>query len=102
MSGNVMIDLRSGAAPSGLVIRLLPATRVMLVVKGAPADGTHFRVTDAQGRELVRSRFYGDAPRGLTVPPGSYKFVLVGTNDSVLSEKNVTVGAVPMTVELAR
>lgn len=102
VSGNVILDLRSGAAPAGMVIRLQPSTRVMVVVSGVSADGLRFRVTDAKGNALVESRFYGDAPRGLTLPEGRYKVALVDANDSILSERDVAVGSAPLTVELTR
>ncbi len=102
VSGDVMLDLRSGVAPANVVIKLVPATRVMIVPKGVTTQGLRFRVTDEQGLDLVSSRFYGDGPRPLTIPQGSYKLALLDANKTVLREQPLVVGSTPMTVELSR
>jgi RNA polymerase sigma-70 factor (ECF subfamily) len=102
VSGDVLLDLRSGTAPANFVITLVLATRVMLLVKSEPADGLRFRITDEQGLDLVSSRFYGHGPHPLTLPQGTYKVALLDANKTVLEEQTMTVGATPMTVELSR
>lgn len=102
VSGNVLLDLRSGTAPPIFVIKLVPATRVMLVVSGETPDGMRFLVTDEQGLDLVSSRFYGEAPRPLSLPPGNYTLALLDASKTRLKERSLVVGAGPMTVELTR
>jgi hypothetical protein len=102
VSGDVLLDLRSGVAPANFVIKLVPATRLVLIVKGEPADHLRFRVTDEQALDLVNGSFYGSGPRPLTLPPGTYKVALLDANKAVLSEKSVTLGSTPMSLELAR
>ncbi len=102
VSGNVLLDLRSGMAPPNFTIKLVPATRVVLAMKDGPADGLRFRVRDEQGLDLVANRFYGDGPRPLTLPQGVYTVALLDASKAVLKEQPLVVGPAPMTVELAR
>jgi hypothetical protein len=102
VSGDVVIDLRSGTAPANLIIRLVPATPVTLSVQGEPADGLRFRVTDEHGLDLVSSRFYGNAPRPLSLPQGAYKVALLDAAKTVLKENSMTLGATPVKLELSR
>jgi hypothetical protein len=102
MSGSIALDFRGGAMPSDVVITLVPAGRMSLCVKGEPANGLRFVVTDEQGMDLVSSRFYGSEPRALTLPPGKYRVALIDANKSVLQEQSVTLGSAPMTIELKR
>ncbi len=102
VSGNVVLDLRSGAAPAKLRITLAPAVRMMLSVTGQPADGLRFRVTDEQGLDIASSRFYGSAPRPLTLPSGKYRVALIGAGGAVLGEKSVTLGSSSSNVVFVR
>jgi RNA polymerase sigma-70 factor (ECF subfamily) len=102
VSGDVLVDLRSGTAPANFVVSLVPATRMMIAVKGEPAEGLRFIVMDEQGLDLVSSRFYGTGPRPLTLPQGKYRVALLDANKTVLKEQSVTLGATAQTLELSR
>jgi hypothetical protein len=102
VAGNLLLDLRSGVAPSLVVITLVPATRVMLSVKDGSADALRFRISDEQGFEVMTKRFWGEAPRPLSLPQGAYKLALLDANNRVLHEQALVVGAKSTTAELAR
>jgi hypothetical protein len=101
VSGNVLVDLRSGVPPVNCVIQLAPATRMMLLVRGVDTEGLRFRVTDEAGIDLVSSRFYGSGPRPLTLPQAKYRIALLDENMTVLNEQSVTLGSQPITLELS-
>lgn len=100
VSGIVPCDLRTGSL-SALDIRLRPAARLVLHVVGGVEDGMRFRVLNANGRELVASRFYGSDPRPLQLPAGEYRVLLLDSAGQTLSESAVTLGATTAHVELA-
>jgi RNA polymerase sigma factor (sigma-70 family) len=102
VSGNVVLDLRSGTPPANFVVTLVPATRMMLTVKGQTANGLRFLVTDEHGIDLVSSTFYGNGPRPLLLPQGKYRVALLDAEKTILSEQSVTLGATKLTVELTR
>jgi hypothetical protein len=99
---DLLLDLRSGGAPRNLVIHLEPATRLMLALGTTSPDRLRFRVSDESGRDVVASRFYGRAPRALTLPMGTYRVALLDGNSAVLKEQAVTLGAEATTVDLSR
>jgi hypothetical protein len=85
-----------------MVIQLVPATPVTLAVQGEPADGLRFRVTDEHGLDVVDSRFYGNGPRPLSLPQGTYRVALLDGVKTVLKESLMTVGTTPVRFELWR
>ncbi len=101
VSGHVLVDVRAGPI-SGLVIRLQPASLLVLRVLGESPDGLRFRVDDQDGRTLVADRFYGPGSRPLKLPPGPYQTALLDERGNVLAEKSVTLRSQTVEVELAR
>jgi RNA polymerase sigma factor (sigma-70 family) len=102
VSGNVLVDLRSGAAPVNFVIHLVPASIMMLLIGGGFVDGRRFRIIDEGGIDLVSSAFYGSGPRAVTLPHGKYRVALLDENKTVLNEQSVTLESQPITLELSR
>ena len=102
VSGNVLIDLRSGVAPANFEIRLKPARRLVIVVKDDNAVGLRFQVLDERGFGVVADRLFRTAPFGVSLPDGSYKVQLLDSNRKLLCEKPVTLGGSGATVELSR
>ena len=102
VSGNVLVDLRSGMAPANFEIRLKPARRLVIVVKDDNAVGLRFQVLDERGLGVVGSRLFRTAPFGVSLPDGSYKVQLLDSDRKLLCEKPVTLGGSGATVELSR
>ena len=50
---------------------------------------------------MGEDRFYGRAPRALTLPKGAYRVTVLRENSVVLKEQAVTLGTDPMTVDLS-
>jgi hypothetical protein len=98
VSGSVTLDATSGSIPP-MTIQLVPAVPLAIRVEGRPADGLRFAVIDGQGRAILRDHFWGNAPRPLRLPAGSYRVQLCNADDGVLAERSVTLTAEP--VELA-
>jgi hypothetical protein len=101
VSGIVTLDARAAAA-AGLVVRLRPATRLLLRVAGEHGDGMRFRVLDERGLALVASRFYGPGPRPLLLPDGNYRVQLLDAAGLLLSERPLALGRESVTLDLSR
>jgi len=102
VSGNVVIDLRSGAPPTGFKIRLRPASQLLIHVNDGLIAGLRYRIEDETGLELDGGRFYQSAPISISVPEGIYRVQLLDSVGSVLTTKTVTIDSTTQTVELSR
>jgi hypothetical protein len=99
---NLLIDLRAGIPPLSDEIRLERGSQLVLHTESPWGDGTRFRVIDPQGLELVYGRFYGSAPRLLSLPQDSYRVELLDHAGGWMATKAVSLAATPVTLELAR
>jgi RNA polymerase sigma-70 factor (ECF subfamily) len=102
VSGNVLIDLRSGMGPANFELRLKPARRLVIVVKDDNAVGLRFQVLDEGGISVVGDPLFRAAPFGVSLPDGNYKVQLLDSSRKILCEKQVTLGSSGATVELSR
>jgi RNA polymerase sigma-70 factor (ECF subfamily) len=102
VSGNVVVDLRSGTAPAGFKIRLRPASQLLIRAKDASSGGLRFRVEDEAGLEVAVGQLDRSAPRSLSESEGVYRVQLLDRAGSVLTTRTVTLASEPVTLELAR
>jgi RNA polymerase sigma-70 factor (ECF subfamily) len=101
VSGNLLLDLRSGTAPANYEIRLAPARR-LLILKSGNLVGLKFRILDEAGLPLAGYRLYESAPSAISLPDGNYRVQLLEPGGKLLSERPVALGPDGATVELSR
>lgn len=97
MSGNLLVDARSGAV-SDLTIRLRPASRLVVSGSGTGTGTLRFRVVDASGLLAVAGRLHGARPRAVELAPGKYRVDLVDARDTVRAERTVSLGTATVDV----
>jgi Carboxypeptidase regulatory-like domain len=101
MSANVIVDTTSGPV-TDLIVRVEPVGTLVATWMGHDREGIELRFLDASG--LVRSRrvFSSPGPNRFTLPRGNWRMRTLDRQGAIVDEREVTLGAEPLVLELGR
>ena len=101
MSANVVVDTTSGPV-TDLVVRAVPTGKVVATWFGPDREGIELRFLDELGLVRARRRFGSAGPNRFELPQGSWRMRTLDRRGTVVDERDLTVGAEPLVLELGR
>ena len=101
MSANVVVDTTSGPV-TDLVVRAIPTGKLVATWFGPDREGVELRFLDQLGLIRVRRRFGSAGPNRFEVPQGSWRMRTLDRKGTVVDERDLTVGADPLVLELGQ
>ncbi len=99
LGANLVLDTRSGPV-TNLVVRLLPPSSVVVNWSGSDRDEVRLWFLDEAGIVRSAEKFWSSAPSRCALPPGLWQVRVLDPNDVVREERNFTLGAEPVVLEL--
>ncbi len=101
MSANVVVDTTSSPV-TDLVVRAIPTGNLVATWLGLDREGIELRFLDELGLVRARRRFGSAGPNRFALPQGIWRMRTLDRRGTVLDERDLTVGAEPLVIELGR
>ena len=100
MSGNVVVDTRSGPV-SDLEVQVQPVGTAVVSWLGAGRESLRMRFLDSNGMVLASARFWSGAPQRVALPRGDWTVRVLDGSGKLVAERGFTLGEEPAVLELA-
>jgi hypothetical protein len=101
MSANVVVDTTSGPV-TDLVVRAIPTGVLVVTWWGLDREGVELRFLDGSGLVRTRRRFGSGGPNCISLPQGAWRMCTLDRNGAIVDERDITLGAEPVVLELGQ